>query len=530
MNTQNNKRWFTDRNNEDYLKLLYEKLDFDYLVNTAIPVIGNDGRYNKIIRIDFCGIAGSTFLLEKNSEWGKKVRKRFLELFSKLDVLKEQKIALKTRFAFMYLYSDFSYAQIEAEKTDYRATIKNNHINNEDAALFSLTDKDFFASQIFNNQRKALKQIQGIYNAYYRSPNMENMPNILNIRFSCLPLNICQLVINHHIFIDPYAYAKQDEDSELAYETPVVHVERSKQLETFEILEDHFRYIWNHPTTMFYEDCTDAEFDDELGAKLDKLNEIRVPNNVTFNIKINRLKTKLNISEEKLKRWQFKIEGMFKNMTRIIQETPQAETIFIGFSFINGEIIAKEINKFLDIDFGTSLKVNIVDIAKGNDTLFTALTQQMQEATIAMIFLTKDIKDNSNGENLYYSRPNIYFELGYLYSHLSKYGPALKRIITFAEDDKLVPSDFKDAYCFKMTKNVYLDYVEILNRILDINRTLTLKTAEEAVLKMLERLQEAYNNKIIDDNSFSQKSFNDYKSYVKGKLMSTINNRFNKKK
>lgn len=523
-----NGRWFVDRNNINYLNLLTAKLDIESLISSAIPITNDKRGYQKIIRIDFCGIAGSTFLLGNINQHQEKIKNKFLDLFKHLDRLEKEKIRLKTRFIFMYLYSDFSYAQIEAEKTDYRATIKNPQYDDyENMSLFSLTDKDFYSSRIFDNQKNALKQIQSLHNKYFRR---KDYSEILNIRFSCVPLNLCQITINNDTFIDPYAYAKKDQHSPLAYETPVVHIHKPANNNSFNILEDHFRYIWNHPTTLFYEDCTKAFIDSKNDHRLERLSEIKIPSEVNFDYKMSRFKERFpGNTDEKLNRWKFQVERMFSNMTRVIETTPESETIFIGFSFKNGKHLADEIRNFLESDFPDSLNINIVDLIEGKQTLYRELIDMMNGATIGLMFFTRDLKEDDPTEEKHYSRPNLYFEFGYLLKHVEKFGPPIRRIMAFKEDKLIVPSDFQDIFQFRLQKNSYLDYIYILERILSVNKTLTERVASQAVSKMFDRLQIAYDTKKVNDADIGQ-PFAEFKSTMKKRLIKNINKRFNQSK
>jgi hypothetical protein len=524
---QNKRTWFTDRLQEEYIEALHEALSIDNLTNNAITIPTDLRGYEKIVRIDFCGIASSTLLL--NAINGKKnnINQRFCDIFKHLKKFDEQKIRVKTRFLFMYLYSDFSYAQVEAEKTEYRATIENKKYDDyKNLDLLSLTEKDFYSSRIYDYQVKALKQIQKIHNDFF---SHREHSDILNVRFCCLPLNFCSLTINNKSYIDAYSYAKRDSNSGLSYENPLISISQINDASTFDTIEDHFRYMWNHPTTLFYEDATKSFFDEENENKLQQLEHIKMPHNVSFDTKAQRIKERFpSITDEKINRWKFRVERMFSNMTRIMETSPESETVFIGFSFKNGKGIADETRTYLEEDFLQSLKVFIVDIMDGQDPLYDELTNKMKGATIGLIFFTKDIEESLEDTKNYYSRPNLYFEFGYLLNHVEKYGPPLSRIMIFSEDGLITPSDFQDLARYPLIKNPLLDYCHIIEKILKINRTLTERIAINAVNKFVERLQTAYNNKKIIDKDLNGKTFNDFKNETKIKLTNVIKKRFKK--
>lgn len=334
---------YTNRNDPKYFGKLSEILNMEVLKKIAVDNPDKtDEKYKRVIRIDFCGIAGTTLLLQNGDAQQKKIQQQFLDIFERLDELRDQGIKLRTRFLFMYLYSDFSYTQIEAEKSPNRPTIAQKRLEESELNLFSLTTENFNGSNVANNQREALLEIQRIYNKYCIH---NSNTNILNLRFTCLPINYCTLGINGHYFIDPYSYAKESRYSKLSYKTPVIDLNPSFE-DSIAIVEDHFRYMWTHPTTLMYEDATNYQFDGK--KRLESLESIKSPQEISFEYKTNKFKKNYakQLGEDKINKWKFRVERMFRNMTRVIDVVPEAETVFIAFSFLNGKQMCDSIKEF----------------------------------------------------------------------------------------------------------------------------------------------------------------------------------------
>ena len=527
--------WFSDRNHPTYLDLLSSKLDLDYLIDTAIPVNEKSHQFEKIIRIDFSGIAGTTILMNKRNDIKtKEVNQKFLALFENLKLLEEKKIRLKTRFLFTYLYSDFAFALIEAERTPFRATMENPINENRNFKLFSLTKEDFVASSIYQNQKRALLKLEDIYNKFYR---LTGRTDILNLRFSCLPLNFCNLTINNDTFIDPYSFAKQDEMSSLAFETPLIHISEQNNKMSFNTIQDHFRYMWIHPTTLFFEDATNSEFNINSGNHLEGLSDFKEPSEILFEKKTQKYKDnfKDNISEEELNRWKFKVERMFSSMTRKIEVSPDSETIFIGFSFKKGQKIANTVKEYIQEDFTSNININIVDVwNKGRNPLYQELMKNMNKATIGLIFFTKDIEEIVENEEIsnknYYSRPNLYFEYGYLMKQVERYGPPLRRVMIIAEDSSVIPTDMQDMPRENLSGNLHINYKSIIKRLLEVNQSLNQPKAEKAVTSYIQRLQIAFNDGFILEKELKGKTFNEFVSDVKNELLGKIHERFGRKR
>lgn len=524
MEEDQNIHCYKNRNDIEYYQHLIAAFDTDRLMKTAYKIEKED-KIQKVIRIDFCGSAASSILqgsiydAEQN-----KLYNAVQKLFKDIKSLKNDGYALRIRFLFVYPYSDFSFAQIEAEKSPYRTTIKEKRADDTALNLFSLTAQDFMGSVHYIKQKKSLHEIERLYNKFCIN---DASIDLLNVKFTCFPINMRLISVNNEYFIEPYLYAKQNRFAEQLIKAPILKI-GSKATTNIEELEDHFRYLWTHPTTLVYEDATNYTFDSN--GYLEGLTDIKEPQEISFDNKANKFKSiyASKVDENKIDKWKFRVEGMFRDMTRIVESSPESETVFIAFSFANGKRMADILKQFLLEDFSSgTLRVNVVDLNSAKKTLHVELIQKMDEATMAVILFTKDIleKDDAN----HYSRPNIYFEYGYLLSHIKKFGNPIERITLFSEKGLSAATDFQDVGRFEYSKNEILNYLVLVERILNVNKTLTLETAKKVLDKCIDRLQDYYNMGKLDEE-LSSKTFIDYKNEIKSTIMSIISRRFEHKK
>lgn len=420
---------FENRHDPKYKSLLCKLLDLtdtDGIINTAIKIENprrhNGKEYHKCIRIDFCGISAGSLFKRDNSNL--EVSNKFLSIFSNLEKINEQGIFVKVRFLFAYLYSDFSFSLIKAEKTSKRATIKDTTFSPDFDLEDELTDEEFFSSAAYNNQTKSLEQIQKLADSYKLFDN--HSLNTIQVRFTPISLNLCSLVINDTSLSDPYLYAREDIAIEsLANLYPVIALTNNDNNLQFASVLDNFRYLWNHQTTLYCKDATHYVINEK-----ESLKKIRKPFDLTFESKAKRLKDLEKVlvhkeedwtAERKIKQWRFLLKQMVMHSTKIFQESPTSESIFLACSWrpdITGEKkpnkYALELESFLKEDFDSAIDIKLVITGPG-EGLFDKIYTYLRQSTLGIIIITKDIEAN---DGAYYSKPNIYYEHGFLVSHL----------------------------------------------------------------------------------------------------------------
>jgi len=293
-------------------------------------------------------------------------------------------------------------------------------------------------------------------------------------------------------------------------------------------MKNHFEYLWGHPTALIWEDALDYSIRND--RTLHNLDKIKLPDKVFFKNKANNLRKDLHASDEDLRRWQMRVEEMFSNMVRSVSPIIDGETVFIGFSWKNGKEFALKIAEYIKEDFKEQLKVNIVDLRDAKDTLYQELINKMEASTIAVILFTKDLHfDDGDGYGERpYSKPNVYFEFGFLKRHLKKLDlhSGVPRTIIISEDKFEVASDVIGLGRFNFSKKVTLDYYELFRRFLQLHRTLTEDMAIRAINSFIKRVEDEHGNAKITNEDFGGKSLHDFIEEKRGELREIVQKKY----
>lgn len=495
---------FDNRHDPKYKDLLCKLLDLNNeqgVINTAVkiekPRNHNGVEYQKCIRIDFCGIAASSLFKKDNSN--SEVTNKFLNIFSNLEKINKQGIFVKVRFLFAYLYSDFSFSLIKAEKSSKRATIKDTTFFPDFDLEDELTDEEFYSSAAYKNQTKSLEQIQKLADTHKLFDN--NSLNTIQVRFTPISLNLCSLVINDTSLSDPYLYAREDIEREsLANFYPVIGLTNEHNKLQFASVLDNFRYLWNHQTTFYCKDATHYVINEK-----ESLKKIRKPFDLTFESKAKRLKDLEKVlirkeedrtPEKKIKQWRFLLKQMVLHSTKIFQENPTSESIFLACSWrtdITGDKnpnkYALELEGFLKEDFDSAIDIKLVVTGPG-EGLFDKIYTYLRQSTLGIVIITKDIEAT---DGKFYSKPNIYYEHGFLVSHLD--ARRTSRVIALVKNGSTPPTNADDrGYVNFEPDRLALRYGKIIGWLKERCETVGKEQIEYAVNNHKKRL----NQMVID--------------------------------
>ena len=119
----------------------------------------------------------------------------------------------------------------------------------------------------------------------------------------------------------------------------------------------------------------------------------------------------------------------------------------------------------------------------------------LKESTIGLILMSKDIA--SSGNNAYYSRPNLYHELGYLMRHL---GP--ERLVIVKEEKVEIPSNVNDIVGIEFkTNKLFLKYPDIIFAICHIS-SFNLNTLRNIYEKYSDKLNKKHISGEFDENEY----------------------------
>lgn len=473
---------YSNRKSQDYLQRLKNLITFDFVKSNSVslrkPKIIRGKTFEKFIRIDFIGLMGSTLLDASQMLANENLFEEFKTLLERFEEFHDEGIFLKVRFLFEYPYSVSSLARIQAETSNYRASM-NEPAYSRDFDLMEQIDEDTFASSFYVGLQKSnLRNLQEIETSLRSNTNWENKenPSSLTVRFTPIHPGVCCLVINDTLFYDPYILSKEiRRGNKLSHLTPVIELNQITDSVAFAALEDHFRYLWELDVTLDCEDATKYQ-----PNKANSLSLIREPNNITYDAKSLRIAEHkgYNFEDEdkKISNWRKSVTNqLHKNCTDLLP-TNANETVFItcswekeadGVSAPNN--YAKLLATFLQEDFSPTLSVKIMD-ATPSEFLSKQLYTTLDSSTFGIMLMTKDI-ETKNGD--FVCKPNVYHELGYLMKHLGK-----KRVLIISEKGVIMPSNVQDIIRFDFEEDRisfrYLEVVQRLNKILSFPKTVVI--------------------------------------------------------
>jgi hypothetical protein len=296
--------------------------------------------------------------------------------------------------------------------------------------------------------------------------------------------------VNDTAFIDPYLLAKQNRARrECALLGPLVQVERETDSHAFEAIDDHFRYLWDLDLSVY---CQDATFYESGLTR--SLSRLKPPTAVLFDGKASLIKRKKpDLTDEAIVRWKSRAQRVLNRFCIEPASTPGAETLFITCSWRTeeGQAIpndyAVQLSSHLEGDFGRKrdealLSVFIMEAATG-EFFSQQLYARLDESTLGLVLLTADVEGTDGG---FYSRPNVYHELGYLMKQLGG-----TRVAIVCESGVTVPSNISDVMRIDFERDkLILAYAKVAGWVIR-SSGLGVKVREEAERNIRDRLDQA---------------------------------------
>ncbi len=502
---------FLDRNCEEFHSFITEKMSVKSLLETAIeikePEAVNGITYTKCIRIDIMGMCASLYFDRSHEVTQFDLYSTLETLIQQSEMLNKKGIFIKIRVLLLYPFCISALTRMNAEISSNRSSITEPAYTRSFSILDEFTERTFWGASFNITQQTVISQIQELRELISKTDSWKNSKNQFTVQYTPTHININYIQINNLVFVEPYVYAKNQRfNRRCSVATPITIIDDESKRKVF---EDNFRYLWLNDVTI--------EEDDAMEVVNGKL-QILPPQSIKYTHKSKSIKKTLTAtsterSENNInrleRRWVSYVTHQLKNRfcdVNLFQNTP--DNIFITCSWITDENdvsapheVAIEIQRV----FSKCIKkdTRILEAVTG-DSLTRQLYDSLNAAESAIILLTKDIKVK---RNIYYSRPNVYIELGYLMKHLGK-----KHVLIIAEDGVQIPSDVQDITRLNF-KNIYKVFPKILNWLEDIN-VLNTHLKEEANIEFCKYLEQ----KLIN-NTLSQKDFNCIK-----KLIFPINN------
>ncbi len=308
------------------LKTLTNKQDLDtWKQNFTI----NDGKvrsfdgidYTHTLRLDFNGLAATTFLLGDKNKDIKSHSFQISQAFKTIcgenftKTLKRNKVSLRIRFVFPYVYSDFTMALMESLESEKGRSFHNRATSYNFEIERSLSFAQFEESKIKKDQQEALVEIQQLSK---ENPNLiisepDQASHTMQVRFTVLPVTVCNLIVSNIAFTDPYLFSKIDNKHEILFYFPVIESSATDQSSgMYYALANSFDYYWTSELSFFCKDAT--HFDPEKKTGLHKMKTPRQILQSSFKHRI--LRTLHHLKKEKDDFKNDEIENWVENLKR----------------------------------------------------------------------------------------------------------------------------------------------------------------------------------------------------------------------
>jgi hypothetical protein len=508
-------RIYKNRKSSGFLKTLERKLSKidgeNGLLETAIPFkepsfkidpsTGKKIKYTHCIRIDYLGIAG-TILFDRSGYYGNSCRYEILKkLLLQAPRFNKMGYIISLRILLLYPYSIAGYARIQAEESSERSSMEEPAYIRKFNVIEQLDEEIFKQSNLFSIQLGMLKTMQNLYSDLKENPGWSgNDSNKFMIRFCTIDTMMSCIFINNSIFYDVTLLAKKERfDTRSAQEYCPVVMLNKRDHNAFSAFEDHFRYLWELDLTMSYGDVVKH-------SPKQTISPIRInpPSKIFFNAKASTIQTKNpSLTEEQAQIWKSWARRVLVRYCAELYPTPASESLFVTCSWEvdeDGQSIpnktAHELVKMLEKDFSDGeeplLSIRLLK-AEANERLTPQLYKAFDDATIGLILITKDIKC----EDRFFSKPNVYHELGYFMKALGN-----ERVILVCEEnvEKLsnVQDNMRSEFKSGKISLIYPDLVLNLKNICGIRKKRVIKILEghihrldQLILKEILSLNEA---------------------------------------
>lgn len=490
---------YLDRNCPEFQTHITDLMDIESLISSAVeikePETVNGQEYTKCIRIDLMGMCSSLFFDRTHEVTDFDLYASMEKLINATDLINKQGIFIKVRILLLYPYCISALTRMQAEISNNRASISEPAYTRNFGILDEFNERTFWGASFNVTQQNVITQISELRELINKNEiwNRAKSKNQFSVQYTPTHININYIQINNIVLVEPYVYAKGQRFSRrCSIDTPIIVIEEEKKRHIF---EDNFRYLWLNDVTIDELDATEI-----INGK----RQILPPQNINYSNKSQSIRKVLMDSNheteiKKLERkWISYVTHQLKNRycdTDLFQNTP--EKVFITCAWTTDENgissphrVAKEIR---DIFFHCLKKeTNIVE-AQSGDFLAQKLYDSLNTAESAIILLTKDICFDEK----YYSRPNVYIELGYLMKQLGK-----KHILLLAEEGVTIPSNVQDIPRQSFTENIYKIFPKILGWLSEIDM-LNSNARKEAVSDFHE-----YLNSKLTNNQINQADFN----------------------
>lgn len=438
-------RILLERDSAEYQQMIKDLLSKESLLANALSM--QEGEFNSKVVIHFSGLAALTLLGGNAINDRRKLQPgtmAFLELLAnKGNIVGELSddlgIKIEIRFLFAYPYSNFYHDLVQCELTRIPGIsmecIMNDQIFEESFTVPKpLKEDSLKESKTFTNLKASLNRLQKYIVSDFWHP--KNASRKISIKFCPINILTCYLQINDSVFSDPYLFSKkQVDDGILALDSPITYFKKPVDLNSVEFKHycgflSHFKYLWDHPLTLYYKDAT--YFNPSVE---NSLSSIKPPRLISYRNKALRLATLKNnkgVNHAQMDLWkQYMKQELQNHCTNFYSSKPRLGLydvikpikVFIVGSWIddNVSIYMKDVAEYLikhfadSNNYGLSVEPIIYEVGIG-ENFYETLYKQLDASDYGIVIQTPDIYFKGAA----YNKPNIPFEKGYLMGKVGK--------------------------------------------------------------------------------------------------------------
>lgn len=471
-------RLFHDRTDLAYRLRIEGMLNLDGpdgLVETALtlpePIRTRGREYHKTVAIDFFGFCGTTLFDRGQVVASNCLFDQLSKLANEAESLNLRGIIVRFRVLFVYPYSVAGQNRIHAEMNRLRGSIAQPKFHRGSRLMEHLCEDSFQRSSLVTTLDRVIGVVEDWRQELGHDHPFLTHPNRFDVRFICVNPFVCGLRINQHFFYDSYMLAKQDRfasrcPNDLA---PLIELDGALEADQkgYHAFCDHFRFLLDHDATMDYRDAVHTESNSPRLLSPDQVAYLETARRVLRFEKRER-------DPRAIREYTMNARQKLLQLCPPVRQFQTKEVAFIACSWhgtpgrpiAEAEVLQRLLRRDFDTSAGndavTKTASSMVDvrvvIAQPGTALSESVYQALNEATLGIVILSPELKEERDGRTTFSARPNVYHELGYLMGKIPR-----GRVLVFRHSSVDSPSNVGDLVHMRYDADrIQLAYTELL--------------------------------------------------------------------
>lgn len=500
-------RELESRASEEFHRRLSEVLSHpgeNGLTESAIELdepidMGGDSELTHCITLDYVGGSASELLDRPGQLLDECCFTELEDLIRSTGKLNDAGYFVKIRLLLLYPYSAAGQIRIQAEESQRRSAVTNPSPNQRQR-LREIDSEMIRGSNYLGKVERNLSILQELEENLGEDHPIYSYPNMLEVRFS--PVNPMTWFVraNDILFYQPYVYGKEDRYDiyTAGHELPVLELAESDGL-AFDLLLDHFRYLWEYDATIFQDDCVEYRPSSLRIKTPDDISFTEKATNHASNMAGNTQKNILQKAEE--------FKARLDPHSPDLVTPPDEEVAFISNSWqmdTNGKqgplseavelerLLSRFFHDRTDLDGVRDIIPTLVNTPAG-ERFTERVYDGLDDASIGIVFLTPEISSKDTPRPI--ASPNVYHELGYLMAKLKH-----NRTYIFTSPEVEPPSNIQGIVHIPF-HDIYHGFVDLLialeeTNVITSHELVTVSEAYHTSLKDIEAVDDKIRGKV----------------------------------